>query len=124
VATALAGMNIQTVRTAPRSTWQNAYIERVIGSVRRERLDHVIVANEAGVRRVLAGYVAYYLRSRTHLALAKETSASACPIGLGRPHRGDVGILSPSVSSRWSELPHGEPTELNVSQSLCARGPG
>jgi putative transposase len=72
-ATTLAGMNIQTVRTAPRSPWQNAYIERVIGSIRRECLDHVIVANERGLRRVLAGYVAYYMRSRTHLALAKDS---------------------------------------------------
>ena len=73
VATTLAGMRIQTVRTAPRSPWQNAYVERLIGSIRRECLDHVIVANAAGLRRVLAAYVAYYMRSRTHLALAKDT---------------------------------------------------
>ncbi len=52
---------------------QNAYIERVIGSIRRECLDHLIVANETGLRRVLADYVAYYMRSRTHLALAKDS---------------------------------------------------
>jgi putative transposase len=45
VATTVAAMNIQAVRTAPRSPWQNAYVERVIGSIRRECLDHVIVAN-------------------------------------------------------------------------------
>ena len=72
-ATTLTGMHIEAVRTAPRSPWQNAYVERVIGSSRRECLDHVIVTNEAGVRRVLAGYVAYYMRSRTHLALGKES---------------------------------------------------
>jgi transposase InsO family protein len=66
-------MNIQTVRTAPRSPWQNAYVEHVIGSIRRECLDHVIVANETGLRRVLGAYVAYYMRSRTHLALAKDS---------------------------------------------------
>ena len=66
-------MNIQTVRTVPRSPWQNAYVERLIGSIRRECLDHVIVAHEAGLRRVLARYVAYYMRSRTHLALAKDS---------------------------------------------------
>ena len=65
-------MNIQTVRTAPRSPWQNAYAERVIGSIRRECLDHVIVSGEAGLRRVLADYVADYMRSRTHLALGKD----------------------------------------------------
>ena len=66
-------MPIQTVRTAPRSPWQNAYVERVIGSIRREWLDHVIVAHEAGLRRVFAEYVAYYMHSRTHLSLAKDS---------------------------------------------------
>ena len=73
VATTIAGMNTQTVRTAPRSPWQNAYAERVIGSIRRECLDHVIVMNAAGLHRVLRDYVAYYMRSRTHLALGKDT---------------------------------------------------
>jgi len=49
------------------------YAERVIGSIRRECLDHVIVVNETGLRRVLASYVAYYMRSRTHLALGKDS---------------------------------------------------
>jgi transposase InsO family protein len=48
VATTVARMSIAKVRTAPRSPWQNAYVERVIGSVRRECLDHVIVVNETG----------------------------------------------------------------------------
>jgi transposase InsO family protein len=73
VATTIGGMNIQTVRTAPRSPWQNAFAERVIGSIRRECLDHVIVMNAAGLRRLLTEYVAHYLRSRTHLALGKDT---------------------------------------------------
>ena len=73
VATTIAGMNTQAVRTAPRSPWQNAYVERVIGSIRRECLDHVIVMNAAGLHRVLRDYVAYYMRSRTHLALDKDT---------------------------------------------------
>jgi hypothetical protein len=51
----------------------NAYVERLIGSIRRECLDHVIVVNEVGLRRVLASYVAYHMRSRTHLALAKDS---------------------------------------------------
>ena len=67
------GMNTAAVRTAPRSPWQNAYVERIIGSIRRECLDHVIVLNEAGLQQILTAYVAYYLRSRTHLALAKDT---------------------------------------------------
>jgi putative transposase len=73
VAITLEGMNIQVVRTAPRSPWQNAYVERVIGSIRRECLDHVMVVNAAGLRRMLTAYVAYYMRSRTHLGLGKET---------------------------------------------------
>jgi hypothetical protein len=48
-------------------------VERVIGSIRRECLDHVIVLNEAGLRRVLASYISYYMRYRTHLALAKDS---------------------------------------------------
>jgi len=77
VATTIAGMNTQTVRTAPRSPWQNAYAERVIGSIRRECLDHVIVMNAAGLHRILRDYVAYYMRSRTHLALGKDTPRRA-----------------------------------------------
>jgi hypothetical protein len=66
-------MGIHEVRTAPRSPWQNSYVERFIGSVRRECLDHVLVFNEAGLGRVLEAYRGYYERSRTHLALAKDT---------------------------------------------------
>jgi putative transposase len=75
VATTIAAMNTQavSVRTAPRSPWQNAYAERVIGSIRRECLDHVIVMNAGGLHRVLTEYVAYYVRSRTHLSLGKDT---------------------------------------------------
>ena len=69
----LAAMQIQEVVTAPRSPWQNAYVEGFIGSVRRECLDHVIVVSAAGLQRVLNNYVAYYMRSRTHLALAKDS---------------------------------------------------
>jgi hypothetical protein len=57
---------------APHSPWQNGYLERVIGSIRRECLDHVIVWNEAHLRRLLAAYADYYNTSRTHLALGKD----------------------------------------------------
>ena len=53
IATTIAGMNVRAVRTAPRSPWQNACVERVIGSIRRECLDHVIVTSAAGLHRVL-----------------------------------------------------------------------
>ena len=70
---AVAAFGLTEVRTAPRSPWQNPYVERVIGSIRRECLDHVIVINERHLRRLLRAYVGYYHRSRTHLALAKDT---------------------------------------------------
>ena len=54
----------------------NAHAERVIGSIRRECLDHVIVMNAAGLHRVLRDYISYYTRSRTHLALDKDTPYS------------------------------------------------
>jgi transposase InsO family protein len=69
-------IGIQEVLTAPGSPWQNAYVERVIGSVRRECVDHVIVLTGAGLRRVLHEYVAYYSRTRTHLGLNKDAPVS------------------------------------------------
>jgi len=63
---------IEQILIAPRSPWQNPYVERVIGSIRRECLDHVIVLNENHLRRVLRCYLRYYHRSRTHLALGKD----------------------------------------------------
>ena len=79
-------MAITNVVTAPRSPWQNAYVERFIGSIRRECLDHVIIFTEAGLQRVLTGYVEYYERSRTHLALDKDAPAArpVSPASAGR----------------------------------------
>ena len=65
-------MAIEQVVTAPRSPWQNAYVERIIGSIRRECLDHVITFDERHLRRVLSAYFEYHHRSRTHLSLAKD----------------------------------------------------
>ena len=65
-------MGITEVVTTPRSPWQNAYVERVIGSIRRECLDEVVIFNERHLRRVLSSYVDYYHRSRTHLSLDKD----------------------------------------------------
>ena len=66
-------MGIKPVLSAPRSPWQHAYVERVIGTIRRECLDHVIVFNEASLYRHVKSFVAYYHESRTHLSLAKDT---------------------------------------------------
>jgi putative transposase len=60
------------VLTPSRSPWQNAYAERLIGSIRRECLDHVIVFEEGSLRRILRSYFDYYQHSRTHLSLAKD----------------------------------------------------
>jgi putative transposase len=75
-------MGIHQVRTAPRSPWQNAYVERLIGSIRRECLDHVIVLQG----RILKSYFAYYAGSHTHLSLAKDAPITHAqqPPELGR----------------------------------------
>jgi transposase InsO family protein len=69
-------MGIEEVKIAPRSPWQNPYCERVIGSIRRDALDHVIVLNERHLRRVLRSYLVYYHHWRTHLSLEMDTPAS------------------------------------------------
>ena len=66
------GMAVREVPAAPRSPWQNPYVERLIGSIRRECLDHVPVFNEASLRWTLKSYFQYYGHSRTHLSLAKD----------------------------------------------------
>src|SRR5262245_24759898 len=67
------GMSIEEILIAPRSPWQNCYVERVIGSIRRECLNHLIVINDNLLRRVLKDYFRYYHKSRTHLSLDKDT---------------------------------------------------
>ena len=68
-------LGIEQVTTAARSPWQNPYVERLIGTIRRECLDHVIVLGDRHLRRILQSYVEYYHSSRTHLGLEKE-----CPV--------------------------------------------
>ena len=68
----IRAMGIRDHPIAPRSPWKNAYVERLIGSIRRECLDHMIVFGEAHVRRILRGYAAYYNVSRTHRSLNKD----------------------------------------------------
>src|SRR2546427_452468 len=66
------GMGIDEILTAPHSPWQNPFAERLIGSVRRECLDHVLVLSERHLRRILTRYFVYYHRARTHLSLEKD----------------------------------------------------
>jgi putative transposase len=68
----VSAMGIKQIQTSKRSPWQNPYVERVIGSIRWECLDHVIILNERHLRRVLRDYLDYYHRSRTHLGLEKD----------------------------------------------------
>ena len=74
------------VLSAPRSPWQRAYVERVIGTIRRECLDHMIVFNERCLCRHLKMFLDYYHRSRTHLALEKDSPEPRCvqPADAGR----------------------------------------
>jgi putative transposase len=65
-------LEVEELRIAPRSPWQSPYVERFIGSLRRECLDHIIVLNRAHLHRVLETYLAYYHRCRTHLGLEKD----------------------------------------------------
>jgi len=80
-------MGISEVLSAPRSPWQRAYVERVIASIRRECLDHVIVFHESSLRRMLNSYVDYYHRSRTHLSLGKDSPE---PRAIQPPEMGPV----------------------------------
>ncbi len=80
-------------KTAPRSPWQNCYAERLIGSIRRDCLDHVIVLNEQHLRRIMKEYFLYYHRSRTHLSLDKDCPE---PRAVETPKMGKV-IALPQV---------------------------
>ena len=83
---AASWLGIREVLTAAQSPWQNAYVERLIGSIRRECLDHAIIFNEAGLRRIVRSYFDYYERSRTHLSLNKDAPISrpVQPAAMGR----------------------------------------
>jgi transposase InsO family protein len=69
-------MGIRDKPIAPASPWQNGLAERLIGSIRRECVDHIIVLGEAHLRRILKSYARYYNETRTHLALDKDAPVS------------------------------------------------
>ncbi len=79
-------LDIEEILSTPRSPWQNAYVERLIGSIRRECLDHVMIFSEQGLRRILKSYFEYYEKPRTHLGLAKDAPIPRLvqPPSLGR----------------------------------------
>ncbi len=81
----IRSLSIEEVVTAPRSPWQNPFVERVIGSIRRECLNHVIVFNGQHLRRILRDYFTYYHTCRNHLSLNKDPPTPRCvePTELG-----------------------------------------
>ena len=89
----IKNMGIEEVVIAFRSPWQSPYVERIIGSIRRECLDHLIVLNEAHLRRILTSYFAYYHESRAHLSLECNTPV---PRRVEHPSEGKV-IAIPQV---------------------------
>jgi len=81
-------MGIRDHPVAARSPWQNGYVERLIGSTRRECLDHLVLFGEAHLRRILKTYASYYNQVRTHLSLDKDAPNSR------RPQRsGDIAAM-------------------------------
>ena len=84
----LRAMGIRDKPIAPASPWQNAYAERLIGSIRRECLDHILVFGEAHLRRILQSYARYYNGVRTHRSLNKNAPDSRLvqPIGIVKSH--------------------------------------
>jgi transposase InsO family protein len=86
-------MGIREVLIAPRSPWQNPYAERVIGSIRREYTNHIIVLSEAHLRRMLKSYVNYYNASRPHMSLDGDAPFSRA---VEPPSRGRV-VAIPQV---------------------------
>jgi len=80
----LRAMGIRDRPTAPRSPWQNGHTERLIGSIRRECLDHVVVFGERHLRYLLLSYMAYYNGARTHLSLNKDAPVPRAVQAIGR----------------------------------------
>jgi transposase InsO family protein len=90
----VSAMGIRDRPTAPRSPWQNGHVERLVGSIRRECLDHMIIFGEAHLRRALRAYATYYNRTRTHLSLGKDAPLTRAIQQKGRiqfvPHLGGL----------------------------------
>ena len=101
-------MGIRDRPTSPRSPWQNGYAERLIGSIRRECLDHVVVFSERHLRHLLLCYMKYYNGARTHLSLEKDAPVSRVVERAGH-------ILS---SERYCE-----PTEIAAMYKLLCKMP-
>ena len=95
----IKSLGIEEVVTAPRSPWQIPYVERIIGSIRRECLNHVIIFNERHLRRLLKSYATYYHEARTHLSMDKQ---SPVPRSIEPPEQGKV-VAIPHVGGLHHE---------------------
>jgi transposase InsO family protein len=80
----MRAMGIRDQPTSPRSPWQNAYAERLIGSIRRECVDHIVVFGEQHLRHALLSYMNYYNEVRTHLSLGKDAPVSRLAHAVGQ----------------------------------------
>jgi len=80
----IQSLGMQEILTAPQSPWQNPYAERLIGSIRRECLNHYIILNARHLKRTLSSYLRYYHESRTHLSLGKQCPFPREALGLGK----------------------------------------
>jgi transposase InsO family protein len=88
----MRAMGIRDKPIAPRSPWQNGFAERLIGSIRRECLDHVIIGGEVHLRRVLETYARYYNEVRTHRSLGKVRTVPGKAQQVHRPSRTVLGL--------------------------------
>jgi len=80
----ISSMGIEEVLTAPQSPWQNPFVERLIGSIRRDCLNHFVILNARHLKRTLASYLVYYQGSRTHLGLEKQCPIPRQPSSIGK----------------------------------------
>jgi hypothetical protein len=115
----LKGMGVGEVLTAPHSPWQNPFAERLIGSIRRECLNHVVVLGEYHLRHILARYFAYYHGARTHLALDKDAPHGRPiePPELGRVTRFAKWVASTIATS------DGRPDAAQLPNQFTTLGP-
>jgi putative transposase len=96
-------MGIEEVLSAPRSPWQNAFVERIIGSIRRDCLDHVVVLNDHHLKRILTSYFNYYHRWRTHLSPgmdSPETRSVQSPVLGEVVHNQRLGVFI-TIMNGW-----------------------
>jgi hypothetical protein len=110
-------MGITEVIIAPRSPWQNPFVERLIGSIRRDCLDHAIVMNESHLKRILISYFQYYHYDRTHYGLGKDTPVER-PVQ-PRPAKGAKVIELPRVGGlhhryEWKKAAQGKASLFTI----------